>query len=89
MASTGTLRRGNLHVVTKEDPVMRGWLEKKRSFGWHKRYFALERTMLCYYGGPTDSFPLGMLSCLACGANGRTELDVNDRLRIDERSTRY
>jgi hypothetical protein len=32
------------------EPLKVGWLQKKNSFRWSKRYFVLTRTTLAYYG---------------------------------------
>ena len=46
------------------EPLKVGWLQKKNSFRWSKRYFVLTRTTLAYYGSddtrqnPKQSFAL-------------------------------
>ncbi len=53
-------KRRTLRIQTRDEPTMKGYLEKKRKFGWHKRYFVLEKSIISYYeSSSTDSFPLG------------------------------
>eukprot|EP01006_Ploeotia_vitrea_P057093 TRINITY_DN68152_c11_g1_i1.p1 TRINITY_DN68152_c11_g1~~TRINITY_DN68152_c11_g1_i1.p1 ORF type:complete len:982 (-),score=514.18 TRINITY_DN68152_c11_g1_i1:2033-4978(-) len=43
-------------------PLMKGFLNKKRKIGWHKRYFVLEKDLLQYFSSPNEIFPLGFIS---------------------------
>lgn len=71
----GTNKASTLRIIINNNdspPSMKGWLEKKRKFGWHKRFFVLERGLFSYYETEkTDSFPMGTMTLsyvvLCCG----------------------
>jgi hypothetical protein len=44
------------------DGAGRRYLDKKRSFGWLKRYFVLDKHIFAYYSSPQDQFPLHFIS---------------------------
>ena len=62
VTTRGSQREEEEKSIPLEHPTVKGFLSKKRKFGWLERYFILEKGVFSYYNSPHDTFPLGFVS---------------------------